>query len=506
MILCNYWPGFPSPNERVRAYQGLAVVHRGELSIGPELARFGPVEDVAAYDGRLYPNKAPGLLPLVVPAAGVAHLLAHARPARELALTLDLAAFLASGLPFLLAAWLVWRCTRSDGDEAGVWAAAAMLLASPLLAASQLLFSHVLAAFLLLAAFALLVEDDASTPAAFLGGLALGWAAVTEYTTVIPGLVLAAAAAPRLRLRSLAAAAGGLLPLALLAAYDTACFGSPLSLSSAHEASSSFSTLAGQGLFGISAPTLSGLYGLLFSPTRGLLIWTPFLALAVLGWLKPARRPVAARLALIGAPLALVVVMAGYRNWHGGWFAGPRYLFPVLPLLFVSAAAGFRAVAEAPPARVLVAAGSLWGLVWTWSAMATFPFPPEDFPFPPVTLALPLLRRDALAPSWLPATVEAALLLALALGAVLILLRTARLDRGRASAAALIAALALLAMAPARRPPTFKARLEYAVIQDLYVGAGRGALEALTPLAVTPAQRQQLMHWIQLRDERSRRP
>ena len=64
----NVWPGFPSPSERGRAYQALAVVHRGALAIDEELACFGAMEDVAGHGGRLYPNKAPGLLPILVPA------------------------------------------------------------------------------------------------------------------------------------------------------------------------------------------------------------------------------------------------------------------------------------------------------------------------------------------------------------------------------------------------------------------------------------------------------
>ncbi len=95
LVVVNVWPRFESPNERTRAYQAIAVATRGTLEISPELDRFGAMEDVAAFGGRRYPNKAPGVLPLVVPGALLARRLA-AGPEEELALTLVLGRLLAS--------------------------------------------------------------------------------------------------------------------------------------------------------------------------------------------------------------------------------------------------------------------------------------------------------------------------------------------------------------------------------------------------------------------------
>ncbi|GIK39193.1 MAG: hypothetical protein BroJett011_30260 [Chloroflexota bacterium] len=79
-----------------------------------------------------------------------------------------------------------------------------------------------------------------------------------------------------------------------------------------------------------------GAYGLLFSPGRGLFIYSPLLLLLFWG-LRPARR----RLPPFYFWL-IVVLCLGYWLFYGSWFAwggawgwGPRFLLPILPLLMV---------------------------------------------------------------------------------------------------------------------------------------------------------------------------
>jgi hypothetical protein len=297
---------------------------------------------------------------------------------------------------------------------------------------------------------------------------------------------------------------GGALPLALLGIYNAACFGSPFALSTTHEAYGSFAALVRQGLFGISWPTLGGLAGLLFSPNRGLLIWAPLVALAATGALRRQHWPEGsgARVALVAAPLALLLVMSGYPNWHGGWFPGPRYLLPVLPLLLAVAARGADSALERPWGRVLVAFGALWGWAMLWPVVASFPFPPEDVPLPAFTLAPRLLADGVLIPSWLPRGALAVLLAVLGLLAALQLfvLATPGARRGERLVAV---ALVLGALFLARRfPPSesWQPSLERAVIHDVYAGGPKGELEALRPRADTPARRGTLEILIARRD------
>ena len=491
----NVWPHFPSPNERGRAYQALAVVERGTLSIDAELDRFGAMEDVASHDGKLYPNKAPGLLPLLVPAAWLARALAAGDPGRELALTLVLGRLVAASLPFLLVALLLERsCARWPNGR--TLAIVAVTLASPLLTASLLLFSHGLSAWLLLAAAGLLREST-TTRAPALAGALLAWSFTAEYPTAVPALVLVLCSLRSLRLRGVVLLAlGAASPLLALAAYNAACFGAPLALSSGHEAYPAFAELTAHGVFGIGWPTLTGLGELLVSPTRGLLVWVP-VTVAVAGppWLARDHR----RAVLPGllALLASVVVMAGYPNRHGGWFAGPRYLVHGLPLVVPALAAVLQRWSERRAAAALLGAAALWGLAATWLCLVSFPFPPEDYPLPWVTLAPDLLTEGLLAPSWIPAPLVAWAFAALAAAAVLLVLGA--LPRRSRAAATLLAVLALAAATRVHAPRDFRARLEAAVLHDVYLGR-RGRLEALAAEASDGQQRRLVATWIARRE------
>lgn len=500
LLLVNFWPLFPSPNERARVDQALAVVARGSLSIDEELARYGGHEDVAVAGGRRFPNKAPGTLPLLLPGAAAARLIGGGDPAVELRWALYLARLLAASAPTLIAVVLLARRLASAFPLGGPAAVAVFALATPMLAASLLAFSHALTACLLFAGWLLLEGERPSSRQALAAGLVLAWAATAEYPTAVPAAVIVALAARRLGWRGVVAlAAGALPPLALLGAYNAACFGSPWTLSSAAEAHPEFAGLASHGLFGIGWPTTSGLATLLLSSDRGLLVWAPVLLVALLAPFASPRRPTVEALA---PAAALLLVMSGYPNAHGGWFPGPRYLLPVLPLLVVPLASGLERVTSRPWSRVAVTAAALWGWLQAWLSVLSFPFPPDGFALPAFSFALPLAAAGAAFPSWLPPTTTLIAVTGLAVAAAILLgtlLHPVGRRREAVAAVALVAALAVGA-AQVRRPATFTARLQWAVVCDaLQVGDGR-ALEAVRMQASTPGERAAAERWIARRE------
>lgn len=492
VLAVNFWPGFPSPNERPRAYQALAVVHRGSLDIGPELARWGAGEDVAVHAGRHFPNKAPGMLPLLLPGAAAAHVLAPCGSERELRLALVLGRLLASTAPTWVALWMLGRRHGGDPLLATVWA-----LATPALAASLLGFSHALTACLLLAGLALL--ERRSRLGDLGAGAVLGWACACEYPLAVPAAVLALAAgsAPRWR-RWLAVGAGAAVAAALLGAYNHACFGSVWSLSSAHEAYAGFAAFAGDGVFGVGLPARRGLWGLLLSPERGLVVWVPLLAVAALGLIRlPGgrwREVAPAGLAF----LSLLVLMAGYRNWHGGWFPGPRYLLAVLPLLLVATAPGLSVLRRSAAGRVVTTAAALWGATAAWLSVASFPFPPEDVPLPFLTLAPSLLSDGITFPSWAGTTVWLVTALLGCLAAVWGLVRALAPKKGETLFALAVCLAAFVVAGWVTTVPTaWKVRLEVAVIRDLYGdGQPRGALARLQRECDAPERCAQVARWL----------
>ena len=140
-------------------------------------------------------------------------------------------------------------------------------------------------------------------------------------------------------------------------------------------------TASDQYLHGANALTgsvLHGLYGLFLSPNRSLFLFSPVLvlsAIAVWKWrtLKTEQRQL---LAVYGAAaLAYALLISKMANWGAfGW--GPRYLLPVLPVVFLATAHGllwlWRASRPAAVAvTVISAATTLPPAVVNWHLATT---------------------------------------------------------------------------------------------------------------------------------------
>ena len=104
-------------------------------------------------------------------------------------------------------------------------------------------------------------------------------------------------------------------------------------------------TATDQYLHGVNALTgnvLHGMYGLFLSPNRGLFLFSPILLLLFVALFRARRLPSEQRqlLAVYGIGAAgYTLLIAKMANWGAfGW--GPRYLLPILPVLFLAAACG----------------------------------------------------------------------------------------------------------------------------------------------------------------------
>ncbi|MEM7481596.1 MAG: hypothetical protein AAF481_10520 [Acidobacteriota bacterium] len=78
---------------------------------------------------------------------------------------------------------------------------------------------------------------------------------------------------------------------------------------------------------------IDGLLGLLFSPGKSILLYSPVVLLAVAGWFALRRRWKWLAWAAAGTFLMQLVFTAFLSFWHGDWCWGPRYLMVVLPLV-----------------------------------------------------------------------------------------------------------------------------------------------------------------------------
>jgi hypothetical protein len=208
--------------------------------------------------------------------------------------------------------------------------------------ASQTLWQHETAIFgLALAVLCACLIDrrladaaDGRAPIAWLcalGGLGLGIAAGSRLQLMPAVAILLFGTFIRAGARRGAIAALGcaviLIPVFIA---NTRWFGDPLGaapmLEDLHEA-----VHATSGTFSLSS---GGFTGLLFSPNRGLLVFSPIIAAAALG--IPRLLGARLRSPLIVCTMAAwaqYTLYASYVVWWGGHTYGPRYMLDVLPLL-----------------------------------------------------------------------------------------------------------------------------------------------------------------------------
>lgn len=78
----------------------------------------------------------------------------------------------------------------------------------------------------------------------------------------------------------------------------------------------------------------TGVAGLLVSPTRGLLIFTPFLIFVPLGLIQRLRSPETRGLAIaLGVAVIAQIALYAHADWRAGISWGPRWLTDLLPIL-----------------------------------------------------------------------------------------------------------------------------------------------------------------------------
>ncbi|HEX7419807.1 MAG TPA: hypothetical protein VF505_07960, partial [Thermoanaerobaculia bacterium] len=340
VLVVPVYPHFVSSNEFSRWVLAVAIVDFHTVEATPVVnSTHTRMEDLATVDGRLYSNKAPGGALVGLPAYLIARAIVGPPSQHNMRATLNAMRLLASTLPAILLAFWLGNVARKFGcgDERANFATVAMLFGTPLFAYGLLFFAHALSAFTLFGTFALLfkTEDRGTRNEDVWTGAMIGLAVLSEYPNAIPAAILVACALPRLRVGGVLRIIAGGVPFAiLLGIYNKLAFGSVFTLSSAHEVDTNIRELASRGLFGVGLPSPDYLLRLLLDPSKGLFVLSPVLLIALLG-IRGAWKamPRGAFIALIAAPLSILLTFAGYPNWFGGWTVGARYLVAAVPFL-----------------------------------------------------------------------------------------------------------------------------------------------------------------------------
>ena len=347
-------------------------------------------------------------LPVLVPAV-----LAGVAPSD--ATTLLLLGHLVASILEAVVALLLWSVFRRFVSAR--WSVGLVLLyllaTSVRTVASQALWQHAAVHLgIAVALWLVLDERPASRRHAFLAGLAIGFGTVARQTTA---LVLAGIVSRRTFIHAVAGFGIGIIPLLV---YNTFAFGDPFE--------------QGYGSKPFDTPILTGLYGLLLSPSRGLFVYAPYLAFAVaalgLAWRVPGE--VAARLRALGiVALPTLLFYATYTEWWGGRVFGARFLDDLAPILFAALAWGIgRGLLDRPLWHRLFWIGAGWSLVLFNAAALVYD---QKWDTTPVNVNFhPEKLFDWSDPQWLAVLralpnggVRAAIALALSLFVVALLLR-----------------------------------------------------------------------------------
>lgn len=385
-------PMFPhggSANELTRWATAASIVETGSFDIAWTESLIGPNIDTARVGANLYSNKAPGTAIAAVPIYAATRLFIGPPDASNIRISWFAMRFAISTLALaILALWLFRK-------NAGELSLATLLFASPLFVYSLLFFSHVFVAVAIYFVFRLLYDAESGSRRRFLlAGALSGLAVISEFPAVFAIVVFAAGILFMDRGERDARIGffilGGLPFAIFLLIYNYSLFGSPFSMSYAHETFPEWAEVANTGAFGIGFPTLSNLFLILFSPSRGLFFFAPVLALGVVGFFTSKDRATLRHRVKVAAVLVTVLVISGHGAAHGGWAFGPRYLVLIVPLLLDSFFEGeFDSHSN-------LGLGILFGVSFVFCTLPifTFPFAPPEFSTPHNDFWIPLLMQE----------------------------------------------------------------------------------------------------------------
>lgn len=419
-MLCGVF--FPGPGgdwyQETRLDTTLAIVNHGTLSID---SYHRDTQDKTFYDGHYYSITAPGLSLAAVPstwlierAFGTAGLKSVGRSGHtsyQFFMLRYLETLITVTLPgaalLVLMFWFLAFLTDSLWTRTAV--ALALGFATNVFAYGQVFFAHTPAALLVFVGFAfiaLLANPRWTAPhlpgfirthprtSAGLAGLFLGVAILFEYQTAVAVVLIGTYALwkiPRL------------LPLIVLSAVPPVLGVLLCNWVAYHNAFTTgyagHSVVYGHqyasGLAGLAwPPAPAALWGLSFSPYRGLLFLCPFLLLSVPGYVLWLRRQAPEALVSMALPAGYFVMICMYPVWSAGHSVGPRFLIPSLPFLCLPLAYVLDRYPRVRPIFLMLIAAACLN-VWI-QTLAGVGYPAPQFANPLLDYSVPALEHGTI--------------------------------------------------------------------------------------------------------------
>lgn len=356
-------------------YLAVEIATRQTFTLGHTVGRVPQLGERPAFQTDLQGNYRSALpLPSALAAGAVAWLLSASR-------LVDLDAPLGASLVAKLTASLLTAMTvacaflaaarRTSLGTAVIVALGLGLGTNFWVGVSQTLWQQETALLALMGAIVLLGAGRASTSRFLAAGVLLGLAGWARPQLAPAVLVLCLSMLVRFGWRSTV----GLLPVAAVAALafwvNLSWFGHPLGAAPALEAlHPSIHGVAGSVTRN---PWLSAL-GLLISPSRGLLVFSPIVLIAAAGLGAMRREGWRSDLTwCLAAAATQFVAYSYYSVWWGGHTFGPRYLLDLLPALVPLGAAGMQTILPRPGLRVAAAVCLAWSVAVAATGAFVYP-------------------------------------------------------------------------------------------------------------------------------------
>lgn len=344
---------------------GPSIVQRGTLDISAYPPFDVPPLEYAAMKvgARALPAFPLGTGLLTVPYAAVAVTLSRGRV--DVALLARWEKHVAALFGVAAALLFFLGVRRRFGERAAVGCTFTLVLATPFLSSvTQALWATTGEVLLTCAVLALVLPEEGSLLRHAAAGLAMGGAFLCRPTAAIPILAIGWALLPRRR-KALAFLLSSGVAIVAVSAWMLALYNHPL---------------GGYGLLNVRVGAwrlgLPGLPGVLFSPSRGLLVFFPYLLLLPPLLMRRRLDAGAERWvqSSLGCLVLLVLLVSGYAKWWGGHSLGPRLLTEAAPFLALATIPAWREERARSGSRVAflvaLAFASLTQLLLTYNLAA----------------------------------------------------------------------------------------------------------------------------------------
>lgn len=401
-------PAVTAPNERSRLYLTLSILDDGDLAIDEQVDQYGTPFDVAHRGDHFYSDKAPGSSIVAVPFLAVYKSLGGSESIE--AMTNFCRGFVMLPMALLCVLWLrALVAGIGVPDSTANATAVAFAIGTSFFHYGAAFFGHAMVTLAALGAgVAMLRAQQADSRRArdgwqFLAGFAGAAAFAVEYQAGVICIGIAAAylsvSAHRRPRAVLMPAVGASIPIALTLAYNYAAFGGALETSYAHLYHNYSQQIHSGGLFGIKLPTFDALYGILLSPSRGILLGAPVVTLGLLGlgilWRRCRWLALYVGISVVG----YLVIVSGSEIWYGGWGFGPRLLVPIFGLAAIPGALVLEQSRAWRSAAGIIGGYIVAGMGYNVFVSAMFPEPPESVAAPLPTIAWRMAQADSPSPN-----------------------------------------------------------------------------------------------------------